>query len=213
MSMIELTHGGVLTRGHGGMDVFVSYRDVPKSDDQPLHLAVKDPNSGVKEPGGIVETFPSSKAATGKSWTKRRVDFPDGSFVRFTIKHMKGGAVGAFRQSMHNFVISPRESAPLQEIKINLPCDDRSNVSAVYITGRFDFLLPKEVQKRGLNKGNQGGNDLSTYDLAALNDIISMRVMEKSSRPRAKTKVIVNKQTGTAVARIRRPRRISLPQG
>lgn len=211
MSMIELTHGGILTRGNGSMDIFVSYRSTPKSDDQPLHLAAKDPNSGIREPGGIVETFPSSRVHSGKSLTKRRVDFPDGSFVRFTIKHLKGGTVGAFRQAMYNFIISPRETAPLQEIKIALPNDANSNVSAVYITGRFDIMMPKEILERKLNQGTAGGNDLSTYDLASLDEIIKLRVMEQASRPRIKSKMVVNKQTGVAVARLRRPRRINLP--
>jgi hypothetical protein len=211
MSIIELTHGGILTRGKGSLDIFVSYRDVPKSEDQPLHLAVKDPNSGVKEPSGIIETVPSSKVYTGKSWTKRRIDFPDGSYVRFTIKQMRGGQIGAFRHSFHNFVISPRESAPLQELRISLPADERSNLSAVYIIGRYDILKPDEIQERGLNKGASGANDMATYDFAALDDILTLTVKERSGRPRAKSKVLINKATGKGVARIRRPRRINLP--
>jgi hypothetical protein len=108
-------------------------------------------------------------------------------------------------------IISPRESAPLQELKIKVPTDARSNLSAIYVTGRFDILRPNEIEERGLNRGNNGANDMSTYSFAALDDIMELRIMEKGSRPRVKTKVVVNKQTGMGVVRLRKPRRIHLP--
>lgn len=211
MAIIELTHGGVSTRGHGAMDIFVSYRDVPTSEDQPLHLAVKDPNSGVKEPGGIVQSVPSSRIVNGKHWTTRRVDFPPGSYVRFTIKRMKGGQIGAFSHSFHNLIVSPRDGAPLQELRIAVPSDANAVISAVYIIGRFDILRVKEIVERKLNRGNGGSNDLASYDIADMADFMSLTVKEASVRPRATAKVLTNTQTGKGVVRVRRARRIILP--
>lgn len=208
---LEFSHGGVITSGQGSMDIFAAYRADPKSKELPIHEAVRDPQSGIKEDSGVLEIVPSSSFNTGKNWTKRRCMFPSGSFVKFTFRRMRKGS-GAFGASMHSIIVSPREGAALCELRVELPTDSKSSISAIYITGRFDILLPAEVKAKGLHKNAQGANDLSTFDIGAMDEFLGMRIIEKAERGRIKAKPkVLSVGGGTkALARVRRPRRIRL---
>jgi hypothetical protein len=210
MATIDFVHGGVVTGGQGTMDIWLGYRKDLKTKERPIWEAIADPGSGIKEEGGILEVVPSStdQKIKGKTWVKRRASFPNGSYLIYRIKRMR--KTGAFSQAMHSFALRPREGAPLIEIAIEPPyVAGRSTLSVVYIVGRFDIIMPKEVEELGLHITPQGGNDLHTYDFADMDDFMSVKILEKADRKKAKPKLVTGTK-GASITRVRRPRRINL---
>jgi hypothetical protein len=210
MGTIDFVHGGVVTNGQGTMDIWVSYKKDDKAKERPIFEAVADPQSGIKEEGGVLEVLPSStdQKVKGKTWVKRRCAFPNGSYLVFRIKRMRKS--GTFAQAMHSFALQPRDSAPLIELAIELPyVAGRSTLSVVYIVGRFDVLRPQEVKAKKLHLNAQGASDLDTFDFAEMSDFVSLKVLEKADRAKLKPKLVTGSK-GKAIARVRRPRRINL---
>lgn len=209
MSVIELTTGGVVTAKNGSFDLYAFYRKGPGADDQPLHLAVRDEKAGVRESGGTIDMIPSGNRKTNKMWAKKRVDVESG-YLKLLVKRSSGG--GAFSAQMGIVMLQPRDTAPLRQLSFDLPVDASSAMSKLYIIGRFDILTPEEVVKAGLSRTKAGSSELDQYDPDILGDIINDEILEKEVAPRLATKFKVSK-TGskkTAVARVRRPRRINV---
>ena len=206
---IELTTGSVVTAKSGSLDIYAFHRKSVASSEQPLHIAVKDSQSGIREIGGTIEIIPSGNARTNKSWTKKRLDSADKGYIKFLVKRTTPG-VSSFGGSMSAFLIAPRKTAPLQQIGIELPTDRESAMSKLYIIGRFDLLTFDEVQSLGLGKTSSGSNELHLYDPEGLEDIFTLEVLEDQTAPKLKPKVRTTTTGGKreGVLRVRRPRSI-----
>ena len=204
---IELTAGSVVT-AQGSLDMYVFHRKSASHSEEPLHIAVKDPKSGIKEPGGVVEIIPSGHPRTRKNWTKRRLASEDKGYLKFLVKRTSGRAFGG---SMGAFYIAPRSTAPVMQISIEVPTDASSPLSKLYITGRFDLLTLEEIQSLGLGSTANGSTEEHMFDPDMLADIMVVEQLEQAIAPKLKTKIKTtttgNKRTG--VVRVRRTRRIS----
>lgn len=204
---IEITTGGVVTAKSGSLDIYAFHRKSAASSEQPLHLAVKDPQAGIREVGGTIDIIPSGNARTKKTWAKKRLDSEDKGYIKFLVKRT---GTGVFSSSMSAFIIAPRRTAPLQQVVLELPTDRESAMSKLYIIGRFDVLSFDDIKSLGLAKGNNGSTEEHLYDPEGLEDILSIEVLEDQTAAKLKPKMRVtttgNKRTG--VVRVRRARSI-----
>lgn len=203
---IELTSGSTTTSA-GSLDLYVFHRKSAAHSEEALHIALKDPQSGIKEAGGLIEVIPSCHARLRKSWTKRRIQSDDKGYLKFLVKRSSGKAFGG---SMAAFYLAPRATAPLMQISIEVPVDKTSPLSKLYITGRYDLLSMDDLETAGLNTSGNGADEESMLDPELLEDIMVVEQLEAAVAPKLKPKIKtrVTGNTKTGVVRVRRARRI-----
>lgn len=210
MSTIELYHGNVTCK-YGSMNVWVNVRRDSKSKEISLMDAVKDPKSGVAEPGGMIESVPATKHSSGGYWNKRRVECDNGVYLRFFMRRVdkKDSFGGKPSQSMSSFFIRARDTAPLRELRIELPNDQNCSKSCLYIMGRFDMVEPEEIAEQKLYM-NGDSNELQTLNPAHWEPYVEERVIEGEIAPRKKVvSQRVGKKTLKRPTRTRRIRKVT----
>jgi len=214
MSTIELYNGKVQNSA-GAFSIWTQVRWGGMKKDIPLFNAVKDPKSPVSEPGGIIKSEPAHKIkANAGNWTCRRIECEPSTYLKFVCrktdyKELFGGLP---TQSIFAFWIRARDTAPLRELRIELPHDSLSTYSALYITGRFDIVEPAELAEHKLYLTENEGtlqNDINQYDPRHQDGIIVDRIIEAEIAPKAKTQLkTVGGQTITKPSKVRRIRPI-----
>jgi hypothetical protein len=206
MPIIDLYYGGVDTVDKGSVDVSVTYRSSVTSPEYPVFEAVKDRKSDLKDVPGTMEIHRSGSKGSRKLWNRRRLHFPDLSVLTLTIK--RKGATARDGITLSRIALIARENAPLHEMRITLPMDQFSTLSALYFTGRYDILNADEVERFNLHKSDFSVGGIENFYTDNIDDIVNVQQLEPGIRASVKTTTAKVGSGDKQVVRIRKGRRI-----
>lgn len=139
--------GSETFRSTGSISVMMFYRRDGKSREMPMHIAVKDRQSGAVALGQSDFLQASTLNSNLGQWIISRHLLPEGSCVKLTIKRKFSG--DWTYKNLH-VLVRMRKQAALRRVRVPFTGHADANLACGYYEGNFDIIKPEDFDSLGI---------------------------------------------------------------